>query len=1076
MRSIRPCLIGLVLALAAAAPADVVVKSEQLNPADPAWAFKTIPGPSRSDIASVAKISVVENQLEAAGGPASVLANGRLPGDPMELAEEAFLSNGNALDGALAFDLGSVQPVAAVSAYSWHEYAADQGARAPQVFTLYGSSVDQADPSDLSDWTKIADVDTRPNKTGENWNGQHGVFISDTTGKLGDFRHLLFAVRRTRSPLQPDAKVTGTLFAEIDVHTAATLSKAGDAGAAGQQVKEIIVVCKTHFDIGYTHRVKDLMNYYRTTMIDRALGIMDKSRDLPPEQQFVWTSPGWVMEKVLEDWPGQTPERRGRLETAFKSGKFVTHALPFSIEAELMEPEEFARGYMFADTVSRQYGLPLSRGAKTTDVPSQSRALATGLAHGGVKLMHIGCNWPSGYVHGLPPVFWWEGPDGSRVLTMYSSIYGTCTAFWPWGGHGDPFVGRNLLPPPDWPYKTWVAIIVTGDNSGPPSAEGVKSIFAEVAKKLPGARARMGTMEDFADALLAEKPDLPVVKGETPDTWIHGCMCDPGGMRTARNARPLLPAVEVLNTQLRGWGVPVADPAKELARAYEQSLLYSEHTWGGAASVNAYGDAFQKLPAGQFANLEGSWEDKTDYIREAGSIATSLLAANLAALAQAVNRAGPRVVVFNPLPWPRSGVVEVNGKRFFAKDVPPCGYMTLSDTSDRSDPADSTNLENEFFKVKLDPARGTIGSLVDKRTGREWVDADAAHGLGQYLNERFDKAQTDGYCRDYQQGRWGGTLHPGMHKPGLPGDVPYRAASPANGSVRIGRGGLAESAVMDLPGDPANHLPASELRVTLCRSEPYVDVELTIKDKPKDNWPEADWLCLSFKIDSPRFHVGRTLGIMDPATDILPGANRHLYAVGPGVALTDADGAGIAVCPLDHPLVSLDTPGMWKFSLDFVPRKPVVYLNLYNNQWNTNYRYWYPGTWSSRVRLWTFGRDTAPATALVIPSLEARLPLLAAAADGPAGALPESRSGIRVSRPGVLVTAFTPTLLRVWEQSGVVGDLTVTLPEGLKASAVRPVNLRGETEGEQIAVAGNAFTFPLKAFAPASFLLEERGP
>ena len=139
--------------------------------------------------------------------------------------------------------------------------------------------------------------------------------------------------------------------------------------ATATNVREIIVVCKTHFDIGYTHRVKDLLDYYRTTMIDRALDIMDKSKDLPPEQQFVWTAPGWVMNKVLEDWPGQTPARRQRLEAAMRSKKFVMHALPFTIEAELMEPEQFARGYLFADTVARKYGLPLARAAKTTDVP-----------------------------------------------------------------------------------------------------------------------------------------------------------------------------------------------------------------------------------------------------------------------------------------------------------------------------------------------------------------------------------------------------------------------------------------------------------------------------------------------------------------------------------------------------------------------------------------------------------------------------------------------------------------------------------------------------------------------------------
>lgn len=861
----------------------------------------------------------------------------------------------------------------------------------------------------------------------------------------------------------------------------------GEASAdpAHGQVDEIIVVCKTHFDLGYTHRVKDLLHYYRTTMIDRALGIMEASADLPPAQQFVWTSPGWVMERVLDDWPGQTPERRRRIETAFQSGKFVTHALPFSIGAELLEPEQFARGYVFADTISRRYGLPLARGAKTTDVPSQSRALATGLAHGGVKFMHIGCNWPSGYVHDLPPIFWWQGPDGSRVLTMYSSIYGTCTAFWAWGGKTDRNIGQNLLPPADWPYKTWVAIIVTGDNSGPPRADGVQAIFAEAARKLPGARVRMGTMEEFAVALLAENPDLPVVKGEMPDTWIHGCMSDPGGMRTARNVAPRMSAAETLNTHLRSWGVAVADPVSELARAHEQALLYNEHTWGGAAGVRVYGDEFQKLPPQQHANLEGSWEDKTDYIRTADRITAAVLERDLASLAQAVKCAGPRAVVFNPLPWPRSGLVQLADRSFLADDVPGCGYKTFPIPAASAPAAltgellDGDTLENEFLQVKLDAVRGGIVSLVDQRTGRQWADANAAHSLGQYLNERFDKLRTDGYCRDYQQGRWGDTLHSGMHKPGLPADVPYRAACSNGGALTITRDAVGQSAVLTFPARPGDQLPASALRVTLYRGQPYLDIELSIRDKARDNWPEADWLCLPFKIDEPQFRVARSLGVMDPAQDILRGANRDLYAVGAGVTLTDSTGAGIAVCPLDHPLISLDTPGCWKFSLDFVPRQPVVFLNLYNNQWNTNYRYWYPGTWSSRVRVWTFAAGTALADALINPALEARYPLLAASADGGAGNLPREQAGLTVSRRGVVVSAFGAdpagsgrTLLRVWEQAGNAGEVTVRLPAAARFSKAWPVNLRGERAGAPLEFAAGQFVFPLNAYAPASFLFE----
>ena len=118
--------------------AEIQVKYEQLNPANPAWKFKTIPGPSRSDIASGAKVRLVGNQFEPAGADGSVLVNGVVPSDSLDLTEEALLSNGNSDGGNVVIDLGRVQPIAAVASYSWHEWDVDQGSRGPQVYTLYG--------------------------------------------------------------------------------------------------------------------------------------------------------------------------------------------------------------------------------------------------------------------------------------------------------------------------------------------------------------------------------------------------------------------------------------------------------------------------------------------------------------------------------------------------------------------------------------------------------------------------------------------------------------------------------------------------------------------------------------------------------------------------------------------------------------------------------------------------------------------------------------------------------------------------------------------------------------------------
>ncbi len=76
---------------------------------------------------------------------------------------------------------------------------------------------------------------------------------------------------------------------------------------AWPQLEEIILVFKTHFDIGYTDMAANVVERYRTSMIDSALDVVDDSRDLPEQQKFVWTIPGWPMSKILEDWDGQTP-------------------------------------------------------------------------------------------------------------------------------------------------------------------------------------------------------------------------------------------------------------------------------------------------------------------------------------------------------------------------------------------------------------------------------------------------------------------------------------------------------------------------------------------------------------------------------------------------------------------------------------------------------------------------------------------------------------------------------------------------------------------------------------------------
>src|SRR5512138_2793488 len=130
---------------------------------------------------------------------------------------------------------------------------------------------------------------------------------------------------KTSSAMKPLALIR-TAVAVFLLLPAAAPGLAAPAGPpARPSLRQVVVVFKTHFDIGYTDMASNVVKRYRTSMIDDALKVVEQNRALPPEQQFVWTIPGWPMTKITEDWPGQTPERREKILQAFKEGRFVVH-------------------------------------------------------------------------------------------------------------------------------------------------------------------------------------------------------------------------------------------------------------------------------------------------------------------------------------------------------------------------------------------------------------------------------------------------------------------------------------------------------------------------------------------------------------------------------------------------------------------------------------------------------------------------------------------------------------------------------------------------------------------------------
>ena len=103
--------------------------------------------------------------------------------------------------------------------------------------------------------------------------------------------------------------------------------------------------------------------------------------------------------------------------------------------------------------------------------------------------------------------------------------------------------------------------------------------------------------------------------------------------------------------------------------------------------------------------------------------------------------------------------------------------------------AGAGRLENDLLRVTLDPARCGIKSIIDKRTGRELVNAQSPYALGQYLYERFDADQGLRFAHDYvtytpKQDQ--GTID-ALSKPDLPSakEHPYCAATATDATLEI---------------------------------------------------------------------------------------------------------------------------------------------------------------------------------------------------------------------------------------------------------------------------------------------------
>jgi alpha-mannosidase len=338
--------------------------------------------------------------------------------------------------------------------------------------------------------------------------------------------------------------------------------------------------------------------------------------------------------------------------------------------------------------------------------------------------------------------FHWRGMDGSEVLVTFFTTPGeTIKNHYNYNGVATPYqvktawehyrqkeVNTELLMPFGW-----------GDGGGGPTTEMIEAIRAQA--DIPGIpRLQIGNVEPYFERLetrLKEK-QIPVWDGELYLENIRGVYTSQArSKRLNRQAERLYHDTEWLCALVDTLTGDQAFPQSELNSGWEIILHNQFHdVLPGTSIPQVVEDSF------------------AEYAR-AEEIGRAALSHAQDALVSRIRAPEDAVVVFNPLPWSRGGLIELpwseslaaqgssmdDGKLLFqtvksgeekkllleVDSVPSLGYrmfplVPLSPESGDEITVSPTLLENRFYRITLDE-RGQITSLFDKRNQREVLTA-----------------------------------------------------------------------------------------------------------------------------------------------------------------------------------------------------------------------------------------------------------------------------------------------------------------------------------------------------------------
>lgn len=895
------------------------------------------------------------------------------------------------------------------------------------------------------------------------------------------------------------------------------------------------VVQFAHHDLGYTGLpsavLKEFVGFY-----DDVLRFCRETDGFPEESKFRYTiEQGWS----LLHWLDRRPEEaREEMMRRIKEGRIEVNAFVGNEVTELLGPEEMVRMLYPVFELKRRYGIPVMS-AEHNDIPGVSWGAAAAMAGAGIRWFAPALpdyfRWGPKYhtfwdedvvVPGnRPHAFWWEAPDGERVLFLHHTQ-----------GAGGPVDVRLVdlpqelekLEETDYPYDV-LRYQVCGayrDNAQP------RVEFAHAARewneRWAYPRVEMSLNRRFFPELEKQLPDdLPVWRGELPGTdYSAAASCTAYPSSLNRVAHDWLLAGERL-AAVASEVVEYEYPAETIDEAYYCALMNDEHAWGLAHPTGP----------GQDACIAQHCE----FAYRAAALSHDIVTKAVNAIADRVQRDEDAyyAVVFNPLAESRTDVVAAPARSMNPHMLRVAPDPNTDGSVRRAYPVtqrETVRIPDALWKEGLEVIDLTTGKTVPHQVYEvpsprapvmyaPYRYASAKHSRAEGLDVLFvaEDVPAMGYKVYKFVAAGAKPVESGISVgPNTIENRFYRVElDPATGAIssifdkELGRELVDQSA-----GHKANQLVLrSSLTCEVTTSGPAVIEQgrtgpvcasLVVKTEAegfpqitqeivlhsdlkridignrvlKDSLSHIEtFFAFPFAFDNPQFRYEGSLCTIEPLVDQFPGSNSEYHAIQHWADVSD-DRCGVAIASLDAPMMQFG--GNWplyisqahhgvappNFIHPFHDKSALEKGHLYSfvllNNYRTNFSPTQCGDLLFRYSITSHTGDWRKGRASSF-GYSVSMPLVHAAVDGKLDSgLPITSSFVQIDKPNVSLVTLKRAqdgrglIVRLMEAEGADTDVTVALPF-FNIQTAFETNLV-EEDLHPIATSGNSVRVGLKAW------------